>query len=127
MIRPACAVLLFASVLVVACGGGGSAAPGTVATNPGTTSTSPPPPPTSPNATGCTGATASTYTTTTTLSTPALTVPSGLTIQTIANVGGARELVALPSGDLLAGTTGSSVYIVPNAEASGTEHRHQQR
>ncbi len=51
--------------------------------------------------------------------TPALTVPSGLVIQTIANVGSARELVGLPNGDLLVGTGGSSVYIVPNAEASG--------
>jgi glucose/arabinose dehydrogenase len=51
-------------------------------------------------------------------STPALTVPGGLVIQTIANVGGARELVGLPNGDLLVGTSGSSVYIVPNAEAS---------
>jgi glucose/arabinose dehydrogenase len=46
-------------------------------------------------------------------------VPGGLTIQTIANIGRARELVALPNGDLLAGTAGSNVYIVPNAEASG--------
>jgi glucose/arabinose dehydrogenase len=40
-------------------------------------------------------------------------------IQTIANVGQARELVGLPNGDLLVGTAGSNVYIVPNAEASG--------
>ena len=51
--------------------------------------------------------------------TPALTVASGLTIQTIASVAGARELAALPNGDLLVGTGGGNVYIIPNAEASG--------
>jgi glucose/arabinose dehydrogenase len=118
MKRSVCAVLLFLSVIVfAACGGGGGAAPGNVATNPGATPT--PTPPGSQSAVGCSGATASSYTSTTTLSTPALNVPGGLVIQTIANVGQARELVALPNGDLLAGTGGSSVYIVPNAEASG--------
>jgi glucose/arabinose dehydrogenase len=47
-----------------------------------------------------------------------LTVPSGFHIQTIAQVGGARELAALPNGDLLVGTLGSDVYIVPNAEGA---------
>ena len=45
-------------------------------------------------------------------------VPPGFSIQTIAQVNGARELAALPNGDLLVGTEGSTVYIVPNAEAA---------
>ena len=47
-----------------------------------------------------------------------LTVPSGFHIQTIARIDGARELAALPDGDLLVGTGGNQVYIVPNAEAA---------
>jgi hypothetical protein len=37
----------------------------------------------------------------------------------IANVGSARELAVLPDGDLLVGTEGATIYIVPNAEAAG--------
>jgi glucose/arabinose dehydrogenase len=37
----------------------------------------------------------------------------------IATVGGARELAALPNGDLIVGTLGSSIAIVPNAESAG--------
>jgi glucose/arabinose dehydrogenase len=51
---------------------------------------------------------------------PALRVPAGLSIHTIAHVRGARELAALPNGDLLVGTSGPNVYIVPNAEGAGT-------
>lgn len=47
-----------------------------------------------------------------------LHVPAGFSIETIANVAGARELAALPNGDLLVGTKGSDVYIVPNAEGA---------
>jgi glucose/arabinose dehydrogenase len=47
-----------------------------------------------------------------------LTVPAGFEIQTIANVPHARELAALPNGDLLVGTKRSEVYLVPNAEAA---------
>jgi glucose/arabinose dehydrogenase len=49
---------------------------------------------------------------------PGLTVPGGFRIRTIAQVGGARELAALPNGDLLVGTAGDRVYIVPDAEAA---------
>ncbi|HEY3674719.1 MAG TPA: hypothetical protein VGK84_01875 [Candidatus Tumulicola sp.] len=45
-------------------------------------------------------------------------VPSNFTIQTTAQLGSPRELVALPDGDLLVGTSGSQVYIVPDAESS---------
>jgi glucose/arabinose dehydrogenase len=50
-----------------------------------------------------------------------LTVPSGFHIETIAQIGGARELAPLPNGDLLVGAYGRDVYIVPNAE--GTSDR----
>ncbi len=45
-------------------------------------------------------------------------VPAGFILETIADVGGARELAALPNGDLIVGTRGSDVYIVPNAEGT---------
>jgi glucose/arabinose dehydrogenase len=48
--------------------------------------------------------------------TTGLHVPNGFTIETIANVPGARELAALPNGDLIVGTESADVYIVPNAE-----------
>jgi len=51
---------------------------------------------------------------------PRISVAAGFTSSTIASVSGARELVALPDGDLLVGTSGSSIYIVPNAEAPGS-------
>ncbi|HET6274944.1 MAG TPA: hypothetical protein VFE16_03260 [Candidatus Cybelea sp.] len=47
-----------------------------------------------------------------------LHVPAGFSIETIANVAGARELAALPNGDLLVGTRGSNVYLVPDAEGA---------
>ncbi len=50
---------------------------------------------------------------------PALRVPSGFLISKIAQVGGARELAALPNGDLIVGTNGTTVAIVPNAESAG--------
>jgi glucose/arabinose dehydrogenase len=49
-----------------------------------------------------------------------LTVPTGLHIETIASVPGARELAAAPSGDLFVGTTGSKVYIVQDAEGTAS-------
>ncbi len=51
--------------------------------------------------------------------TAALRVPSGFTITAIAHVAGARQLAAATNGDVLVGTTGPSIAIVPNAEASG--------
>jgi glucose/arabinose dehydrogenase len=47
---------------------------------------------------------------------PGLHVPHGFSIDAIASVTGARELSALPNGDLIVGTEGSDVYIVPDAE-----------
>lgn len=48
-----------------------------------------------------------------------LTVRAGLRIAKIASVPGARELAALPNGDLLVGTHSSYVYLVPNSEGVG--------
>lgn len=45
-----------------------------------------------------------------------LKVPSGFTVDVIARVNGARELAAAPNGDLFVGTSGSSVYVIQNAE-----------
>ncbi len=45
-------------------------------------------------------------------------VPSGFSIDTIAHVDGARELAVAPNGDLIVGTLGSDVYVVPDAEGS---------
>lgn len=47
-----------------------------------------------------------------------LTVPVGFTILTIAHVPRARELAALPDGNLIVGTLSSDVYIIPNAEGN---------
>jgi glucose/arabinose dehydrogenase len=49
---------------------------------------------------------------------PALTVPSSFKLETVAAVSGARELAALPNGDLLVGTLGKSIYLVANADGS---------
>jgi glucose/arabinose dehydrogenase len=48
-----------------------------------------------------------------------LTLPPGFQGARIATVGSARELAATPNGDLLVGTLGGDVYIVPDAEGSG--------
>jgi glucose/arabinose dehydrogenase len=52
--------------------------------------------------------------------TPSLTVPAGFTIQAIANIGLARQMAALPNGDLLVATQGTTLWLVPNAEAAGS-------
>jgi glucose/arabinose dehydrogenase len=44
---------------------------------------------------------------------------AGFHIETIAHVGDARELAVLPNGDLLVGTGGATVAIVPLAEGPG--------
>jgi len=51
--------------------------------------------------------------------TAGLTVPAGFQIETIAAIGQARELAALPNGDLLVGTLGNDLFLLPNAEADG--------
>ncbi len=92
---------------LVACGGGGSstsAAP----------QQAPPPQPQS-----CSGTPAPAPTGPPPSTPPDLHVAAGLRIQTIANVANARELAFLPTGDLLVGTLGNTIAIVPNADASG--------
>jgi glucose/arabinose dehydrogenase len=49
-----------------------------------------------------------------------LTAASGFAVSAIAAVGSARELAFLPNGDLLVGTSGSQVVIVPHPDAAGT-------
>jgi glucose/arabinose dehydrogenase len=46
-----------------------------------------------------------------------LTTPGGFTITTIATAPSARQMVALPNGDLLIATMGAYLYLVPNADA----------
>jgi glucose/arabinose dehydrogenase len=48
-----------------------------------------------------------------------LTVARGFYASVVANVAGARELATLPNGDLLVGTEGRSIAIVPNADGPG--------
>jgi glucose/arabinose dehydrogenase len=48
-----------------------------------------------------------------------LAVPSGFEAVVVARIPRARELAALPNGDLLVGTAGSEVMIVPHADDAG--------
>jgi glucose/arabinose dehydrogenase len=48
-----------------------------------------------------------------------VTYASGFYGETIANVGSARELATLPNGDLLVGTSGDAIDIVPAADGAG--------
>jgi glucose/arabinose dehydrogenase len=109
---PGWAIALFVlGAFAAGCAGGRSAA---------VTQTTPTSTPSVPVTNGsCSGSKASPYTAGMTPTTPALSVPNRLSIQTIANIDGARELAALPNGDLLVGTTGGNVYIIPDAESSG--------
>jgi glucose/arabinose dehydrogenase len=52
-----------------------------------------------------------------------IAVPRGFTIERIANVDGARELAALPDGDLIVGTKGADVYVIPDAEGAAKTPR----
>jgi glucose/arabinose dehydrogenase len=47
------------------------------------------------------------------------TLASGFYGERIATVEGARELAILPDGDLLVGTSGSSIYVIPDVESRG--------
>ena len=50
--------------------------------------------------------------------TPKLKVPTGFTVTRIAEIDRARELAVAPNGDLLVGTSGGDVMIVPQAEGA---------
>jgi glucose/arabinose dehydrogenase len=111
MIRVPAVVYVCAFALLAACAGGptpSSAAAGNASDNPAAA-----------QAAACSGK-ASDATDGVQPSTPdGLTVPAAFHIQTIAQINLARELAALPNGDLLVGTGSSDVYIVPNAEGAG--------
>ena len=53
----------------------------------------------------------------------ALRVPNGFLIETIASIPAARELVALPDGNLIVGTLRHDVYVVPDAEGPAVSPR----
>ena len=68
----------------------------------------------------CSGTTHSTGTAASNLpAPPAVTIPSNFKIETVASVGQARELAALPNGDLLVATSGQEIVLVPNADSAG--------
>jgi glucose/arabinose dehydrogenase len=48
------------------------------------------------------------------------TVASGLKLEVIAKVAGARELSVAPNGDLFVGTLGSKIFIVPGADSTAS-------
>jgi glucose/arabinose dehydrogenase len=52
-----------------------------------------------------------------------LSVPAGFTMERIATVPRARELAVAPNGDLFVGTSGNSVYLVPDAQGSPGQPR----
>jgi glucose/arabinose dehydrogenase len=52
------------------------------------------------------------------------TVAAGFTIERIAVVDGARELVATPNGDLFIGTAGDTVALLPHADADHPDAPH---
>jgi glucose/arabinose dehydrogenase len=86
-----CAISLLACALLAGCSGSGSAA--------------------SPNAAPASGGSP-------VLPADArLTVPNGFALSVVAHVGGAHGLAFLPDGDLLVGSGGSTVSIVPQADA----------
>jgi len=90
--------LAIGAACLVACGGNSVAPPGQgAAPSPTPGGSSNPAPTTNPN----------------------IHIASGFVSNTIASVPSARELAALPNGDLLVGTSGAQIYIVPNAESAG--------
>ncbi|HXO17522.1 MAG TPA: hypothetical protein VN909_05080 [Candidatus Dormibacteraeota bacterium] len=48
----------------------------------------------------------------------ALHVPAGFSLDKISDISGARELATLPNGDLIVGTNGRAVYVIPDAEGT---------
>jgi glucose/arabinose dehydrogenase len=110
--------IAFVFLSFYACSGGGGGAAGSSAAVAVVAPSSTP----SPSATRSPGVTA-TSTPATTATPPGadarLTFATGFYANVVANVPGARELFSLPDGDLLVGTTGTSISIVPKADAAG--------
>jgi glucose/arabinose dehydrogenase len=101
-------IAVLAAYILSSCGGGGGV------TAPSQTAGPVPSP-----GPGCTAQTTSTSTThggETPQAAAGLAVPPGFAIDIVAHVSGARELAFSPNGDLFAGTTGSSVYLISGAE-----------
>ncbi|MBV8581724.1 MAG: hypothetical protein JOZ86_13950 [Candidatus Eremiobacteraeota bacterium] len=96
---------LLAALALTACGGGG----GTAGANAPMTQPTPTPTATPTPYAGPTAMPAN----------AALRVPAGFIVSQIASVPGAREVAALPNGDLIVGTASANVVIVPNAESPG--------
>lgn len=119
-------IALSASCLAGCGGGGGAASTPPVGGGKVTSTPSPTPPPTPTPYPGRGNAQACTPSQTPSPVPPGpspmpavgLSVPAGLNIDIIANVNAARELAVAPNGDLFVGTSGSQVYIVPNADSS---------
>ena len=104
--------LAFALATAVGCGGGGGT---------GSPAATAPAPTATPTAAvqHCSGATPSAASTgPAPVPVTSLTVPAGFHIEIIAHVTGARELAALPNGDLIVGTGGTQLTIVPHAESA---------
>jgi glucose/arabinose dehydrogenase len=101
-------VSVLLAVTAACSGGGGSAGSGA---SPGGPTTPPTATPVA-TATPVGGATA-------TPANSSLLLPSGFAASVIASVGSARELAALPNGDLIVGTSGTTVAIVPDADGPG--------
>jgi glucose/arabinose dehydrogenase len=127
VLRSLAAAALLACALAACSGGGSSAAPFVNQQPPGSVGVgatpAPPTPPTPSPPTPSPVPTATPQPTATPVPAPpanaSLHVPAGFIVSKIASVGGARELAALPNGDLIVGTSGTSVVIVPNAESPG--------
>ena len=100
--------------LLAACAGGGAAGTPQTAALAGGAGTATPQSTPTPNATATPSPAA-----TPPLADSRLHVPSGFVANVVADVGGARELAALPNGDLLVATSGSTITIVPNADGPG--------
>ena len=132
--RLALALALLAGASIASCSGAGGGSSPTVGAP-----TAPPPGVTTPSAIATTGASATPGTTATPAHTaspvatgtpaagPTPTMPPaansalvfapGFSGVVAGNVNGARELVSLPNGDLLIGTSSQTLYILPNADA----------
>jgi glucose/arabinose dehydrogenase len=115
LVRSSIGALVLAAC-VAACSGGGSStpSPGVVLPDGGGTLAPSSTPTPMPTATPTPAAT-----TTPPAVNAALHVPSGFAASVIASIGSARELAALPNGDLLVGTEGQPVYLIPGAENAG--------
>ncbi len=115
--KTAMGATLLSIILANGCGGGGGSVGTTTSTSTPNASGTPTPPVTTM---GCSGKTTTAASPGPAPATPSgLSVAGGLHMQRIAHVDGARELTALPNGDLLVGTGSSNVYLIPNAESAG--------